>query len=67
MITVILNGEEKDLKPETNLRQAIELWGLEENAFALAINSEFVPKSFYDNTTLNSGDQVELLVPMQGG
>jgi len=35
--------------------------------FAVAVNEAFVPREAYADTPLNEGDEVELLVPMQGG
>ena len=35
--------------------------------FAVAVNEAFVPREAYADTQLNEGDDVELLVPMQGG
>jgi sulfur carrier protein len=67
MITVFLNGEDKSVKSDSNLQQAIEQWELTKQTFAVAINKHFVPKSEYDKTQLTEGDQVELLIPMQGG
>ena len=34
---------------------------------ATAVNEAFVPKAARGETTLNSGDRVEILAPMQGG
>ena len=36
-------------------------------SFAVAINGVFVPRSAYSSTTLAEGDQIEILIPMQGG
>ena len=34
---------------------------------AVAVNGAFVPKSQWQDLTLNPGDQVEVVAPMQGG
>ena len=51
MIILTINGEPHNL-PES---------------YAIAVNTAFVPRSAYADTTIDEGDQVELLVPMQGG
>lgn len=66
MITIEFNGEPKNLA-ENNLQEAINILQLDKNNFAIAINEQFIPRSAYANTELQSGDRVELLVPMQGG
>ncbi|WP_299975953.1 sulfur carrier protein ThiS [uncultured Pseudoteredinibacter sp.] len=35
--------------------------------FAVALNGNFVPREQYDKSSLREGDELELLVPMQGG
>ncbi|WP_299769473.1 sulfur carrier protein ThiS [uncultured Pseudoteredinibacter sp.] len=35
--------------------------------FAVALNGNFVPREQYDKSSLQEGDELELLVPMQGG
>jgi sulfur carrier protein len=35
--------------------------------FAIAVNEMFVPKSQYHLIELQDGDEIELVVPMQGG
>lgn len=67
MITVQLNGESKQLKAESNLLDAITQWELSSQTFAIAVNQNFVPKPLYQKTSLSEGDQIELVVPMQGG
>ena len=67
MISVTLNGEHKNLDNSISLHQAIHDWALQSQTFAVAINEQFVPKSHYDATMLQDGDQIELVVPMQGG
>ncbi len=67
MITLQLNGENKTLRAGSSIIDAINDWQLGEQSFAIALNEEFIPKSSYDNTSLQDGDRVEVLIPMQGG
>lgn len=40
---------------------------VKEGPFAVAINKEFVPQADYKSTILRNGDELELVIPMQGG
>jgi len=67
LITVWLNNEQKQLEDSTCLTEALSRWQPPGEGFAIAINEEFVPRANYAATQLRDGDQIELLVPMQGG
>ena len=62
---VLINGETKQVSSAT--LQAI----LEELAFdgdfAVAVNSEFVPRSLYSAQVIQAGDQIDVLSPIAGG
>lgn len=66
-ITVELNGETKTIAPNISIEQAIIEWDLSGQQFAIAVNDNFVAQSNYQQTILQAGDRIELLVPMQGG
>lgn len=36
-------------------------------AFAVALNGDFVAKQYYATITLSEGDEIDVLIPMQGG
>jgi len=38
-----------------------------EGDFAVAINSEFVPRSLYAEQAIKEGDQIDVLSPIAGG
>ena len=67
MITVTVNGEPKQLAADKQLLTALQQWQLDSQSFAVAVNQQFIPKAHYATTNLKQGDEVELLVPMQGG
>ena len=67
MITVWLNNEQKQLEDSTCLTEALAQWQPPGEGFAIAINEAFIPRADYAATQLRDGDQIELLVPMQGG
>lgn len=71
MIELWLNNEKCALTHNTTLSDALTEWknsGLIcGNAFAIAINTLFIPRSSYTDTVLANGDRIDLVVPMQGG
>ena len=67
MITVNLNGETKELASGTSLNEALDQWQLLSTPFAVAINETFVPKTQYDSVSLNEGDRLDIVSPIQGG
>ncbi len=62
-----VNGETKELTDASNLQAALDSLGYEGTSFAVALNGDFVPRSNYSETTLQDGDQLEVLFPMRGG
>lgn len=38
-----------------------------EHPFAIAVNTQFVPKSKYQHTVLNENDSIEIVRPVVGG
>lgn len=67
MISLVINGEAKNVEAAENLQALLQSLSDLPESYAVAVNTNFVPKSAYANTTLSEGDQIELLVPMQGG
>lgn len=66
-MTVTLNGESRDIRDQVTVRELLHDLGLERSAVAVAVNSEFVPRSRHESHTLRAGDAIELVAPMQGG
>ncbi len=67
MITITLNGEQTTVAADTTIRRVVEERGFGQRPHAVAINEVFVPKAEHDRTTLNHGDLVEIVSPIQGG
>ncbi len=67
MIEIIVNGEKKSLKKESNIKEMVETLGYEHNSFAVAINGTFVSLKEYKKTEIKSGDTIDILAPMVGG
>ncbi|WP_037314612.1 sulfur carrier protein ThiS [Ruegeria halocynthiae] len=62
---IVLNGEPRQVQA-TTLTDLLAECGFT-GRVATAVNEEFVPSSLRSGCTLNEGDRVEILSPMQGG
>ena len=67
MLKLTVNGQEKTLDQPLTLNQALREWGYRSNAFAVALNATFVPRSRYSDTQLKDGDALDILTPLSGG
>lgn len=67
MINISLNNQPQSLDKSLSLHEALELWGYGNSKIAVAINGEFVPRSTYNERSLNAGDQIDIVKPVGGG
>ncbi|SLN34315.1 sulfur carrier protein ThiS [Roseovarius albus] len=65
-MNIIVNAQPHEVTGQTLAEILLEL-GYDSPALATAMNGSFVPRTAREATTLNSGDQIEILAPMQGG
>ena len=63
---VRLNGEEREIAAASVAALLGEL-EYEGTHFAIAVNYDVVPKSQWAGRVLNSGDEIEIITPRQGG
>jgi sulfur carrier protein len=63
---VIVNGERREIAAQTVDALLTEL-DYEGTHFAIAVNFDVLPKSRWAETMLNSGDEIEIITPRQGG
>ena len=63
---IVLNGQPHPVATPLTLADLLAGLGYT-SGFAVAINRAFVPRSEYAETTLRTGDEVEVLTPRQGG
>ena len=63
---VTVNGETRDIAA-TSVDALLRELDYEGNHLAVAVNYDVVPRTRWAETTLNDGDQVEILTPRQGG
>lgn len=67
MAEISLNNEKYPLTANTTISQLLQQYGFVEDKIAVAINSEFVPRSSYTTRILQAGDEVDVLSAVQGG
>jgi sulfur carrier protein len=63
---VIVNGEQREIASESVAALLDEL-EYDGTHFAIALNYDVVPKNCWAQTTLKSGDEIEIITPRQGG
>jgi sulfur carrier protein len=67
MITVFVNGEQKNFAQPVTLQEVLEILQLKGQRMAVEVNGEVVPKSCYGTYTLKDGDCLEVVVAVGGG
>ena len=65
-IEILLNNQATQLPQGATVAQALAQLQLRP-PFAVAINTQFVPKSRYDSQVLQAGDKMEVIAPVTGG
>jgi sulfur carrier protein len=63
---VIVNGEPREISSDSVDALLGEL-EYEGTHFAIALNFDVLPKSRWAETRINSGDEIEIITPRQGG
>lgn len=67
MITIILNGCDKQLGDNINVLQLLEELGLTEKRLAVEINQQIIPRSDFQSFILSEKDNVEIVQAIGGG
>ena len=67
MIDVVINGEKRNLRPSFSLFHLLEYLGYDPSSITVALNGVFVGRADYASVFLKTGDEVEIVSPMQGG
>ena len=65
-MTLLLNGQPQAVSAATLAEALVEL-GYEGKIVATAVNGSFVAARLRAGVTLNEGDRIEIVAPMQGG
>jgi sulfur carrier protein len=63
---VIVNGERTEIAAK-DLSDLLNELNYEDTHIVIAVNYHVVPRARWTETELNSGDQIEIITPRQGG
>jgi thiamine biosynthesis protein ThiS len=66
-LLLTINGQEKQMHSANTLSDLIQELDITAPHFAVALNHQVVPRSQYDATKLQEGDQVEIVHAVGGG
>jgi len=67
MITIKINGEFKEVKESTNIRDLVDEAGLLDTRYAVEVNEEIVPRSKHPSYQFKNNDIVEIVTAVGGG
>ncbi|NQZ31802.1 MAG: sulfur carrier protein ThiS [Oceanospirillaceae bacterium] len=67
MHNIMVNNQTMAVADNSTISQLITLAGFADQAIAVAVNGEFVPKAQYGQTTLSHNDAVDIVKPIGGG
>ena len=67
MLTLQINGEQKQFSPDINVAGLVAAMALTGKRFAIELNGEIVPRSSHASTQLRDGDKLEVVVAVGGG
>lgn len=62
-----INGQVHELPADATLASLIEQLALTGKRIAIELNQEIIPRSEHANTSLNEGDQLEIVHAIGGG
>jgi sulfur carrier protein len=63
---VIVNGEQREIS-SVSVDALLGELEYEGTHFAIALNFDVLPKSRWAETAINTGDEIEIITPRQGG
>ncbi|MFI4918359.1 MAG: sulfur carrier protein ThiS [Legionellales bacterium] len=67
MISIYLNDEVQEVEATLSLQDLLMQNQYRDQHFAVAINKQLIPRMLYSSTLFNPNDNVDVIVPMQGG
>ncbi|MDP9022415.1 MAG: sulfur carrier protein ThiS [Actinomycetota bacterium] len=68
-MTITVNGEPRDVDPDTTVAELVRELGADRgrHGVAVAVNGDVIHRAHWDQCTVNEGDAVEVLAAIQGG
>ena len=67
MITIVLNGSDRQVDSNISVSRLLEELGLTEKRLAVEINQQIIPRSNFTDHILNEKDNVEIVQAIGGG
>ena len=67
MITIVLNGSDRQVDSNISVSRLLEELGLTEKRLAVEINQQIIPRSNFTEHRLNEKDNVEIVKAIGGG
>ncbi|MFV2003649.1 MAG: sulfur carrier protein ThiS [Gammaproteobacteria bacterium] len=67
MMTIVLNGKNKQIDDHSSIEQLLKSLDLEDKRLAVEINQAIIPRSNFNSHTLNESDKVEIVQAIGGG
>jgi sulfur carrier protein len=67
MIAIELNGEQRDVPAHHNVQDLIDALSLTNQALAVAVNREVVPRALWLSRCFAPGDKVDIVRAIGGG
>ena len=67
MITIKLNGEEKEIKNNSNVNDLLTQLEIKAARLAIEVNEEILPRSQFDHYVFCQNDKVEIVHAIGGG
>ncbi len=67
MVTIILNGEKKEIESEVTLDRLLDLFSLPKQRVAVELNKEVISRKDWEQTTVGSEDRIEVVHFVGGG
>lgn len=67
MPDIYFNDALVSIMEDYSLKLLLEEKKVNEPYFAVIVNNKLIPRLAYQNTVIQAGDRVDIIVPMQGG
>lgn len=67
MIPVVLNGENREVPENLNLKELLRFLGLKEERVAIERNREIIKREAWEQVRVEPGDQFEIVQFVGGG
>ncbi len=64
---IFINGEKRDITSNCTVFELLDEKGVTPKAAVVELNGEILKQELWQNTSLNAGDKLEILIFMGGG